>query len=125
MEFNQFFDARKQCGVIRWMVVFRGIGLVSKPGPSARHRARDRCTEWTPSAAPASLVAHLPHGRVAFGRLFDNVEIHHQFAHLLVQALDFAILVGLIIEGATTQGVLGTRKEALFPLGFVATRWAV
>ncbi len=39
---------------------------------------RGRCTEWTQSAAPGSLVAHLPPQRVSFGSLLENIDIHHK-----------------------------------------------
>ena len=53
---------------------------------------------------------------MAFDRLLDNVDLHDELADFLLEALDLAILVGLVVERPAPLGILGAREEPLTPL---------
>ncbi len=52
---------------------------------------------------------------MAFGGLLENIDIHHEFADFLFEALDLVIFLGLVIERTAAKCIFGSSKEAVFP----------
>jgi hypothetical protein len=53
---------------------------------------------------------------VGFGRLPQDIDVHDQVADFLLQLLDLFLTQRFVVLGPSSQGILGTQEEPLFPV---------